>query len=405
MSLIFLSSIFLLFCNKKEKQENVSQFGHDITFLKKHTDVIVLEAPDSPGRVAIIPGMQARIMTSSAEGEKGLSFGWINRKLIASGERQKHINAFGGEDRFWLGPEGGQFSIFFKHGDPFDIEHWQTPEPIDWGPWDLIEKSRQKAVFRKTFSLVNYSNFQFDVLAERTIRVLPKKEIEKVLGVQLNTSTKYVGFESDNRITNNGNQSWEKSTGLLSIWILGMFNPSPLTTVVIPFKPGPLNTLGPIVNDQYFGEVPWNRLKIDKTTNNIYFKADGQYRSKIGISPTRAKNILGSYDAQRGVLTLVRFSLDENAIDYVNSMWEIQDDPYAGDVANSYNDGPPEPGKPPMGPFYELESSSAAAALQPGETLSHIHQTFHFIGPREALNQIALKTLQVDLDKIASAFN
>jgi len=405
MSLIFLSSIFLLFCNKKEKQENVSQFGHDITFLKKHTDVIVLEAPDSPGRVAIIPGMQARIMTSSAEGEKGLSFGWINRKLIASGERQKHINAFGGEDRFWLGPEGGQFSIFFKHGDPFDIEHWQTPEPIDWGPWDLIEKSRQKAVFRKTFSLVNYSNFQFDVLAERTIRVLPKKEIEEVLGVQLNTSTKYVGFESDNRITNNGNQSWEKSTGLLSIWILGMFNPSPLTTVVIPFKPGPLNTLGPIVNDQYFGEVPWNRLKIDKTTNNIYFKADGQYRSKIGIPPTRAKNILGSYDAQRGVLTLVRFSLDENAIDYVNSMWEIQDDPYAGDVANSYNDGPPEPGKPPMGPFYELESSSAAAALQPGETLSHIHQTFHFIGPREALNQIALKTLQVDLDKIASAFN
>jgi len=292
MSLIFLSSIFLLFCNKKEKQENVSQFGHDITFLKKHTDVIVLEAPDSPGRVAIIPGMQARIMTSSAEGEKGLSFGWINRKLIASGERQKHINAFGGEDRFWLGPEGGQFSIFFKHGDPFDIEHWQTPEPIDWGPWDLIEKSRQKAVFRKTFSLVNYSNFQFDVLAERTIRVLPKKEIEEVLGVQLNTSTKYVGFESDNRITNNGNQSWEKSTGLLSIWILGMFNPSPLTTVVIPFKPGPLNTLGPIVNDQYFGEVPWNRLKIDKTTNNIYFKADGQYRSKIGIPPTRAKNII-----------------------------------------------------------------------------------------------------------------
>jgi len=101
----------------------------------------------------------------------------------------------------------------------------------------------------------------------------------------------------------------------------------------------------------------------------------------------------------------ISFSLDENAIDYVNSMWEIQDDPYAGDVANSYNDGPPEPGKPPMGPFYELESSSAAAALQPGETLSHIHQTFHFIGPREALNQIALKTLQVDLDKIASAFN
>jgi len=35
-----------------------------------------------------------------------LFYGWINRELVASGKRQKHINAFGGEDRFWLaGPE------------------------------------------------------------------------------------------------------------------------------------------------------------------------------------------------------------------------------------------------------------------------------------------------------------
>ena len=32
------------------------------------------------------------------------------------------MNGFGGEDRFWLGPEGGQFSIFFKKDDPFDLE-------------------------------------------------------------------------------------------------------------------------------------------------------------------------------------------------------------------------------------------------------------------------------------------
>ncbi|HEY0466124.1 MAG TPA: DUF6786 family protein, partial [Polyangiaceae bacterium] len=67
---------------------------------------------------------------------------------------------------------------------------------------------------------------------------------------------------------------------------------------------------------------------------------------------------------------------------YVNSMWERQAAPYAGDVINSYNDGPPAPGKPPLGGFYEIESSSPAAALAPGGSLRHEHQTYHFSGPR-----------------------
>jgi hypothetical protein len=41
--------------------------------------------------------------------EQRHGFGWINRKLIASRKIQPHINVFGGEDRFWIGPEGGQF--------------------------------------------------------------------------------------------------------------------------------------------------------------------------------------------------------------------------------------------------------------------------------------------------------
>ena len=67
-------------------------------------------------KVAVSPAWQGRVMTSTAGGDAGLSFGWINRELIASGKRQPHMNAFGGEDRFWMGPEGGQFSIFFAKG-------------------------------------------------------------------------------------------------------------------------------------------------------------------------------------------------------------------------------------------------------------------------------------------------
>jgi len=140
-----------------------------------------------------------------------------------------------------------------------------------------------------------------------------------------------------------------------------MFNPSPEPTVVIPFKPGPEIDLGPVVNDAYFGKVPADRLVIKDSV--LFFSGDGQHRSKIGISPARALPFLGSYDAENEVLTLAHLTIPERSADYVNSMWEIQKNPFGGDVVNSYNDGPPEPGAQPLGPFYELESSSPAAAL------------------------------------------
>ena len=77
-------------------------------------------------------------MTSTAEGDAGFSFGWINRELIASGKILPHINAFGGEERLWLGPEGGQFSIFFRKGKSFVYEDWQTPAFLDTAPFELI---------------------------------------------------------------------------------------------------------------------------------------------------------------------------------------------------------------------------------------------------------------------------
>ena len=46
------------------------------------------------------------------------------------------MNVFGGEDRFWLGPEGGQYALYFKPGDPFDLDHWQVPDAFDWDKWD-----------------------------------------------------------------------------------------------------------------------------------------------------------------------------------------------------------------------------------------------------------------------------
>ena len=115
--------------------------------------------------MAVAPAYQGRVMTSTAGGPDGLSYGWINRKLVASGQRLRGMNPFGGEDRLWLGPEGGQFSVFFKKGAPFDMKNWNTPDAIDWGAWDTVAKTSDSASFRKQFTLVNFSDARFDVLA------------------------------------------------------------------------------------------------------------------------------------------------------------------------------------------------------------------------------------------------
>ena len=389
-------------CKKQQKEMGKNTFGKDLEFLKKYTEVVVLSDTTGAGQVAVLPKMQGRVMTSTAGGTDGLSFGWINRELVASGEFVEHINVFGGEDRFWLGPEGGQFSIFFKNGVPFDLEHWFTPAPIDTEPFELVSKSKSRAVLKKDMQLENYSSTVFNLRVDREVRILGQGEAVTAMKITPAKTVKMVAFESINKVTNTGAKAWEKETGLLSIWILGMFNPSPATTITIPFQTGPDNKLGATVNDAYFGKVPAERLLVRDGV--LFFNGDGQYRSKIGLSPLRAKPILGSYDAVNQVLTIVQYNKPRGTIDYVNSMWELQDEPFKGDVVNSYNDGPPEPGAKPLGPFYELETSSPAAALKPGETISHVHRTFHLQGPEADLDSIAKATLGVTLEEIKSAF-
>ena len=361
-------------------------FPQDVAFLEKHVEVITLgQGPGNP-KVAIVPAYQGRVMTSTVGGSKSPSHGWINRELIEAGRNDPHINAYGGEDRFWLGPEGGQFSIFFKKGDPFDLEHWQTPALIDTRPYEVITKTDREVTFRHEAKIKNYSDTHFLIRIDRTVRLLDRSSIDELLDVKLPPSIDIVAYETENILTNIGDAAWTKHGGLLSIWILGMYKHSTDTTVLVPYVEGDEADLGPIVNADYFGEVPAERLRVKDGV--IRFSADGKYRSKIGLSPKRAKSILGSYDATRQLLTLVQYNKPKGATNYVNSMWELQDEPFNGDVVNSYNDGPPSPGAKPLGPFYELESSSPALELKPDESSTHIHRTIHMQGDKAAIQRL-----------------
>ncbi|MGD9127992.1 MAG: hypothetical protein PVH19_11495 [Planctomycetia bacterium] len=383
-------------CQKAPTTEKT--FGEDVEFLKKyHKDTIVLADESGQAKVVVVPAYQGRVMTSTAKGDGGTSYGWINYEHIASQKIVDHMNAFGGEERFWLGPEGGQFSIFFKPEAKFEMDQWQTPAAIDSEPYKVVESDKTSAKFTYETKLTNYSKTEFSLKVDRTVELIDAEKAAESLGVEVK-DVSFVGYRTINVLTNTGEEAWSKESGLLSIWLLGMYKPSPEMTVVIPFNKGEESELGQIVNDTYFGKVPAERLVVEEEV--LYFSADGKKRTKIGLTPQRSKEVAGSYDPTSKTLTIVKYNKPGPEVtEYVNSMWEIQEKPFAGDTVNSYNDGPNDLGET-MGPFYEIETSSPALALEPGKTGKHISETYHFQGEETVLDPIAKKVFGVSIEQI-----
>ncbi len=342
-------------------------FDDDVAFLRKYGAVTVLESPTG-GRVAVSAKYQGRVMTSAVRADAP-SLGWIHREFIAGGKTRTPFDNYGGEDRFWLGPEGGQFALYFAPGKPFEFAHWQTPAALQEGEWTLKETTPTSVTFTRDMKLVNWSGATFELSVERTVRIVATEPL-----LTAAPRARWTAYESVNKITNTGKNAWTRETGLLSVWILGMFQPAPDAKIVAPFKK---DGGGDVVNDRYFGKVPADRLRIDDATSCITFTADGKQRGKIGLSAARSTAAIGSISKSARMLTLVRLAQPTASNDYVDNMWEKRANPFKGDAINAYNDGPTEPGKPSLGGFYELETSSPAAALKPGESLVHTHATLH----------------------------
>jgi hypothetical protein len=361
---------------------------------------IILSDPGHRSLMAVSPQLQGRVFSSSTDGWNGRSLGWVDRKFIDSKQVREHYNPYGGEDRVWIAPEGGQFSIFFAPNAPFDLAHWSTPGPIDTQPFEIVDRSPTSVRFRKSFSLQNRSGAKFNVRVDRRVKLLSAAQIWKDLNVKPLDHVKMVGFESMNTLTNTGHATWEKKSGLLSIWILGQFQASPYTTIVIPVHEGSVAELGVPVTSDYFGSIPADRL-VTKV-NATYMRADAEYRGKLGINPARGKGVLGSYDADHHVLTIVQHTLPRPGADFVNNTWKIQDEPFKGDMTNAYNDGPSADGAR-LGHFYEMESVSPAMQLGPGQSTEHMQRTIHLEGTEQELDQIARAVLGVSIEEIRSA--
>ena len=374
-------------------------YGYDRDFLaERGIRTVELSSADALARVLTVPGWQGRVLTSTSGGRSAAGYGWINHGFIASGEFNPQFNSYGGEERFWIGPEGGPFSWYFKPGEEQVYANWKVPAIIDSEPFDIESVSESGAVFTKDCILKNASGHTFKIGIRRTVRLLDPAAQEQLLGVSLPEGIRSVAYGTENTLRNLGESAWTKETGMPSVWLLGMYPPTPSTVVFIPYDK---EHTGRIVNDEYFGKVPADRLTV--RDGMIYFKIDGKFRAKIGLPSGSAKDLCGSYDPKAGVLNILKYTVPEGEQDYVNGQWGPQEDPFNGDVINSYNDGPTETGVV-MGPFYEIETSSPGAALAPGQALTHTQYTLHLEGSPEQLAPIVRTLFGADLETIAKAF-
>lgn len=374
-------------------------YGDNLAFFKANgIETIELQSPDGQYRVLTVPAYQGRVMTSTTGGDEGRSYGWVNHDYIASGEVNPQFNSYGGEERFWIGPEGGPNSWFFKEGQEQIYANWKVPSVIDTDTYEIVERSDAAVTYASHAVLANASGREFSIGFRRKVEIVPTSDVAEILGVPVPEGVRALVYSTANTLTNEGDSAWTRETGMPSVWLLGCFNPTRTTTVFIPYNK---DHEGRIVKDDYFGEMPQGRLIADD--GMVYFKIDGEYRAKIGLPAGSARDLCGSYDSEAHVLNILKYTVPQGDNDYVNSQWGPQEDCFGGDVINSYNDGPTETGTI-MGPFYEIETSSPGAALAPGESLTHTQYTMHLEGPEEALAPLIKAVFGKDVDDIKTRF-
>ena len=388
---------------KKENDMNAYEkvtFGYDLQYISRTDNPIVLTGDNGKAQIIVSANYQAKVFTSTVDGLSGKSLGYVGYKALDAETFDEHMNTYGGENRFWLGPEGGQYSVYFAPGKEQVYNNWHTPKPIDIEPWEVVGSDRKRVDFIKQMEVANYLGTRLTLRVDRTIELLETPQASRMLGVEIEPELGVVAYMTHNTVTNLNDFEWTKETGTICIWMLDMFNPAPEAVTVIPFVEGSEAELGKIATTDYFGEIPDDRLQIREGV--LYLKTDGRFRSKLGLNGKRVKPVAGNYDPDAKRLTIVMFDVDKDAT-YLNQEWNPAKDPLTGDAMNAYNDGPLDDGSI-MGPFFELESVSPAAFLRPNESLSHQHAVFNFAGEEAQLTKITEKLLGVSIQEIKSVF-
>ncbi|RKR15349.1 hypothetical protein CLV91_1434 [Maribacter vaceletii] len=378
-------------CNNSDVYP-ISTFGEDLEVINSVISPVILK--DRERQIVVSSEFQGRIFTSTSQGLGGTSYGWFNKNILLSDSVLVNRSKIGGEGRIWFGPDQGPNTIFFKIDEKTGEKLHAAPKDLNTLSFNILAQSSGSVKLGNKLHIENLKGFHFNIEVERKIELLKEDYVSNFLSNSFSNNLSYVAYKTNTKMTNVGEQDWSKETGLLSLWDLGCYHPTPKTTVIIPLKENVDNAT------VYFTEIDSTRIVVkDKV---LYYKADANYLNKIGTLPEYTLPYFGSYSPELNSLTIVKFSFNSLDKEYVNAHPVNVENQYRGDVINVFNDGKwGEVG--PFGPFYELETSSPAKELKVGESVSHFQEVYHFKGSKKELNKISISVLGVSIKDIEIA--
>jgi hypothetical protein len=270
-----------------------------------------------------------------------------------------------------------------------------VPAAIDRGTFDVLKRGATYVRMRADLDLRNHLGFEFAIDVLRDVFLLTRRGVEAAIDVKIPSWIDVTGSLSVQQLARAGRRPWGPRTGMPQLWILSQFPAGPRVTVFAPVAArAPVRREGRVkpYEDRYFGEPGARRLWEAEPPHSercVYFRADGKLRSKFGLRPALTTGLAGSLDADRGLLTLVKFDVRPRAR-YGSFLWRPTDaELWRGDAFQSYNSGD--------GTFYELESVSPARPSSPGSPITHAHATCFLRGEPARLREFLYLTLDVTI--------
>ena len=407
-------------------------YRNAIDYLESKTKVLEL-CNDFGARIAVCPDWNGRVMTSTADGIDGDSYGLVNvmqieERLKAQGHVMPH-QLIGGEDQLVLSPEGGPFSLFYDYDSEASAIHRHHIEPpigYTEGPFEIDTVPREPEMrLRRNVRMQNLAGARFDIDLIRSIRLHSENDMARlfdpvILAALEQPAISYVSYRTVNTLVNRG-ATFSKYSGLLSLRVRGMYNSTPYHVLVIPFKPGHEEQLGKRFSADFFGTAPHGRLRL--MPESLLLRTDGRFRCQIGVSRARAVSRVAAIDFRNGVFSIMEFNLPEDAdsCDYLcNDYCETNEgaeadfvatreryllengagNPYAGEVVRAYGNGLSDTDGDTHSSYYEFDTFSPAVELQKNESITHIQHTTHIHADRATLVFLLDALFQIDFDTV-----
>ena len=82
---VFAFLLVIVSCQKKNQKIEKGTYQYDLQFFENQKiETVELVGSDSNARILVVPAYQGRVMTSTADGLGGNSYGWINYSFISS---------------------------------------------------------------------------------------------------------------------------------------------------------------------------------------------------------------------------------------------------------------------------------------------------------------------------------